>query len=117
MTRILLVEDEPEIRALLKKILAKTGYSILEAGDGIEALETIQRLNGDISLLVSDVRMPKLNGTSLCRQVKETYPSVPVLLMSGNADPEECDVGDAFLEKPLHVGALLNMVAEFCSCT
>lgn len=97
---ILVVDDEAQIRRLLKTILAREGFQIVEAEDGLSAFSTPQELKGNLSLIVSDVRMPRLDGIALCQQVKKGFPQIPVLLVSGNA-PEARNVGDRFLEKPL----------------
>lgn len=111
---IVLADDEAQIRSLLKCILSNKGFAVLEAKDGQDALTIIRELDGEISLLVSDIRMPNLDGASLCKKVKEVFPSIPVLLMSGIAEPEECSAGDAFLRKPFDLHLLPNVVADLC---
>ncbi len=71
-------------------------------------------MNGKISLLVSDARMPKMDGVDLCKQVKQEFPSVPVLLISGNAEFCEWGAGDAFLRKPFRPATLLDVIQDLC---
>jgi DNA-binding response OmpR family regulator len=108
-------DDEPQIRQLVKRILSDHGFSIFEAKDGMEAFAVIRELNGEISLLVTDTDMPYLGGTGLCRIVKERFPSVPVLLMSGLTDSDEYNVADVFLHKPSQLCLLSSVVADLCS--
>lgn len=108
---ILVVDDEAQVRRLIKLFLVREGFQVVEAEDGLSAFSTLQELKGDLSLIVSDVRMPRLDGISLCQQVKKEFPYIPVLLISGNA-PEACCVGDRFLEKPLRPEVLINAVQD-----
>jgi CheY-like chemotaxis protein len=86
----------------------------MEAEDGLAALSVIRQLNGKVSLLISDVQMPNLDSASLCRQVKETFPSIPVLLISGYATADECHAGDAFLQKPIQFDHLSQTISDLC---
>jgi len=112
---IVLADDEPQVRALLRFILSHNAFQVLEAEDGLEALLLVRQLSGKISLFVSDARMPKLDGVTLCKQVKQQFPSIPVLLISGNAEACEWDAGDAFLRKPFHPDALVGVVRDLCN--
>lgn len=111
MLPILVVDDEAHIRGLIKTVLFRQGFPVVEAEDGLSAFSTLQSLNGEVSLIISDVRMPRLDGISLCRQVKKGFPYIPVLLVSGNA-PEASRVGDRFIEKPLYPEILVSKVRE-----
>jgi len=114
---IVLADDEPQIRSLIKRLLSKQGFAVLEAEDGLDALAVIRELNGEVAMLVSDVRMPKLDGASLCRKVKQAFPWVPVVLMSGHADSGERNAGDAFFQKPLQFDLLSQRVLDLCHRT
>ena len=111
MMPILLVDDEAQVRRLIKTILAGQGFEVVEAEDGLHAFSTLQELQGELSLIVSDVQMPGLDGISLCKKVRKGFPHIPVLLYSGDT-PEACRVGDRFLEKPLHLDALIGAVRD-----
>jgi CheY-like chemotaxis protein len=109
MLPILVVDDELPVRQLITLILVRDGFQVVEAEDGLSALSVLQKLNGELSLIISDVVMPRLDGISLCKKVKQEFPRIPVVLVSGNR-PEASGVGDRFLEKPLYPDLLLRAV-------
>jgi len=111
MLPILLVDDDAAVRGLIKIILEGQGFHVIEAEDGLCALSALHNLGGLLCLIVSDVRMPRLDGIGLCKRVKGEFPRIPVLLYSGDA-PEALGVGDRFLEKPVHSDKLLSAVRE-----
>src|SRR5262245_11958343 len=80
---VLLVDDDKAVRGLVRRALREEGYQILEAGDGMEALESARMHTGPIDLLLTDVIMPGLNGFSLATQLVQIRPNVAVLYMSG----------------------------------
>jgi PAS domain S-box-containing protein len=86
---ILVVEDESTLRAYLKVLLEEKGYSVLQASDGSEGVELFSKHQGQIALVISDLGMPKLDGLSLLRKMKEMQPTVKVILTSGLVDPEQ----------------------------
>ena len=67
--KVLVVDDEQDIRTLLNIYLKRLGYEVVEAADGVEAVETV-RANSDIDLIVMDIMMPKLSGTEACVQIR-----------------------------------------------
>lgn len=82
---ILLVEDEEALRNLAAKILNGNGYTVLAAGDGVEALELARSHSGPIHLLLTDVAMPRMGGAALSLQMAELRPGIRILFMTGNA--------------------------------
>jgi two-component system, cell cycle sensor histidine kinase and response regulator CckA len=80
---ILLAEDEPGVRGLVAETLRQLGYTVLEAGDGYEALKLIEEHNPKIDLLLTDVIMPLMNGQELAVRLKAIRPGIKVLYMSG----------------------------------
>jgi PAS domain S-box-containing protein len=84
---ILLVEDEPLLRRLTGRTLRHAGYEVVEAEDGLDALDRARELGDSIDMVVSDVVMPRLSGPDLCRRLREERPSLPVLLISGYPEP------------------------------
>ena len=83
---VLLVEDEAAVRELILKVLEVYGYRIIQANDGIEALEIFQKSSGEISLLITDIVMPRMNGRELAAKIKKIAPNVRVLFSSGYSD-------------------------------
>jgi len=82
--RILVVDDESILRNLLEKILKKEGYEVMLAASGKEAVDVLEREKVDI--IISDIKMPEMDGFALLRIVKEKYPSVGVIMMTAYAD-------------------------------
>ena len=108
--QILIVDDEPDIRSLVKNVLSP--YDVVEAGDGEEALEMIQEEPPD--LMIADIRMPKMDGTTLLTHVRDLYPDLPVLALSGYLKPEEVQdyAFDGFIEKPIQLEAFMELVEK-----
>jgi two-component system, cell cycle sensor histidine kinase and response regulator CckA len=114
---ILVVEDEPGVRRLASLLLQRHGYMTLEAGDGNEALAVLSATVAPIGLVLTDIRMPNLNGLELERLVRERWPAIPVLLMSGEVTREWVvqvvhDPTVHLLRKPFTAEALLEAVQE-----
>jgi DNA-binding response OmpR family regulator len=79
---ILIVDDEPQIRSMLKKLLSRNGFETIESADGQSALSTVRNRSGDIAALIADVETTGISGTELARVVRAEFPTVPILLMS-----------------------------------
>jgi len=107
---VLVLEKEPQLRSLIRTILSKHGFRILEARDRLTALESVKALDGAMTVIVSSFSMPELNGDAFARIVKADFPDTPVLLMVSGAT--ECDAlsGDAFLPKPFLPSELVDTV-------
>lgn len=107
---ILVVDDEEDIRTVVRQMLAADGYVVLDAGDPNQAL----RLAGQqhVDLLLTDVVMPLMRGTELAQRVLAVAPSVKVLLMSAYKVAEIAASGHPFLAKPFTPDALLGRVRE-----
>lgn len=112
--KILVVDDEPGIRELLSDLLSFLGYQCYEAANGVEALEVLDR--NEFDLIISDIRMPRMNGIELLRAVKQRSLKVPILLISGynlnDLDRITADeMANGFLKKPFeieHIKTTLN---------
>ena len=91
---VLLAEDQPSIRTVLREFLESEGYKVLEAQNGNEALEIAKHYIGSIDVLVTDVIMPQLRGIELAKRLTEIYPGICVIFMSGYSE-------DAFVENRL----------------
>jgi len=107
---ILLVEDESPVRDLVRTILQRSGYSVLEAGDGPTALHLAQTHPGPIDLLFTDVVMPGLSGPELLKRLEPQRPGMQVLYMSGHTD--RTVPGKHLLQKPFTKEALVRKVWE-----
>ena len=105
---ILVVEDEPVIRELMAILLEEEGYAVRQACDGVEALQTVDQ--HPVDLVLSDVKMPRLDGASLVQRLRSRGDTIPVVLMS--AVYAEVDLpGVRFLRKPVNCEHLLTIIA------
>ncbi len=106
---VLLVEDEPMVRAVAERALTRHGYMVITANNGEEALDVLQR-GDEIALLISDVVMPAMDGPTMVREARKTRPELPILFMSGYAEEQlrkSIDLDNvAFLPKPFSVQEL-----------
>jgi PAS domain S-box-containing protein len=109
--RILLVEDEPTLRAGTARLLAHYGYEVLVANDGLEALEVLDREVGAIDLVLSDVAMPRMRGDELNRILSERDARVRVILMTGY-DSGDVQLTARPLTKPVAEDELLRVLRE-----
>ena len=115
---VLLVEDDAASRRYLEVLLARTGYDVVCAGDGLEAMRVL--LSRNVNVVVTDAMMPKLNGYELCRFVKSSpqLSHLPIVLLSAldkdNASSEAEQV-NVFLSKPVSPEELLNCLERLVS--
>lgn len=116
--KILVVDDEVRMRKLVKDFLVREGYTVLEAGDGLEALDIFYE-EKDIALLILDVMMPKLDGWQVCREIRENS-KVPIIMLTARSEERDelqgFELGvDEYISKPFspkilvaRVGAILR---------
>ncbi|MDQ4132050.1 MAG: response regulator [Actinomycetota bacterium] len=114
---VLVVDDEPAIREVARRILAHNGYEVIVAPDGAAAIALAQAHEGPIHLLLTDVVMPQMSGPELSAEMRVARPGLPVLYMSGYAPPvlgsrEEIDAEGLLVEKPFSELVLLDKVRE-----
>jgi PAS domain S-box-containing protein len=114
---VLLVEDEDAVRTLAARVLRQQGYTVLQAGSGIDGLTLARQYLGHIHLLLTDVVMPQMNGRQLAEQLLGIRPETRVLYMSGYTDDEIIrrglvDLRTAFIAKPFTVESLAQMARE-----
>jgi two-component system cell cycle sensor histidine kinase/response regulator CckA len=114
---ILLVEDEEGLRALNARGLISRGYTVLEAGNGVEAMEVLEKCGGNVDLVVSDVVMPEMDGPTLLKEMRQRNPDLKIIFVSGYAEdafqkhlPEQEQY--AFLPKPFTLKQLVAAVKE-----
>jgi CheY-like chemotaxis protein len=89
MARILIAEDEDALRALCARALMTEGHDVITAGDGGEALDVLTREHGRFDLLLTDVKMPVMDGIALALSAARDHPELTILLMTGYADQRE----------------------------
>ncbi len=89
MAKILLAEDDDSVRAFVKRALELDGHSVTAAEDGALALEILEDTSDGFDLLLSDIKMPVMDGIALALNVAKTFPDLPILLMTGYADQRE----------------------------
>jgi CheY-like chemotaxis protein len=87
--RILLTEDDDSVRAFVSRALELDGHNVETACHGLEALERLTETGGDFDLLVTDVKMPQMDGIALAHETAGIWPGLPILLMTGFADQRE----------------------------
>jgi two-component system cell cycle sensor histidine kinase/response regulator CckA len=114
---ILLVEDEEGLRALNARGLQSRGYTVIEAGNGVEALEELERQGGQVDVVVSDVVMPEMDGPTLMKELKKRKPDIKIIFVSGYAEdafdkslPDQKQFN--FLAKPFTLKQLVKVVKE-----
>ncbi len=117
MSRVLIADDEDSMRSLVARAIAMDGHEIVTAEDGAEALEILSRDNGGFDLLLSDIKMPIMDGIALALTAARDFPNVTILLMTGFADQRERASGlDAIVHdvvtKPFSVADIRGAVAR-----
>ena len=111
--KILVVDDESRMRKLVKDFLGREGYQVLEAGDGLEAMEAFYA-EKDIALIILDVMMPKMDGWQTCREIRQSS-KVPIIMLTARGDERDelqgFDLGvDEYISKPFSPKILVARV-------
>jgi CheY-like chemotaxis protein len=112
---ILLADDEPAVLMLAERLLGQSGYRVLTVRDGEEALAVYRRHADEIALVITDLRMPKLDGLELLRQLKQLNQDVKVLVVTGSPVSElaaaaMAEGAEEMLAKPYHIADLVKTV-------
>ena len=118
--KILVVDDEEDLRTAAAKVLQRAGYDVASVSSGSDALTHLAAHDAD--LIVSDLMMPAMDGVELLRQVKQTRPSVKFVILTGAGTVENAVEAMRlgafdFLQKPLNRAALLDIVAKALAAT
>ena len=111
--KILVVDDESRMRKLVKDFLTKKGFTVIEAGDGEEAVDKFFEVK-DIALIILDVTMPKMDGWQVCREIRQ-YSKVPIIMLTAKSDEKDelqgFDLGvDEYITKPFSPKILVARV-------
>lgn len=111
--KILVVDDESRMRKLVCDFLEKNGYAVLEAGDGIEAMDLFYK-EKDISLIILDIMMPKMDGWQVCREIRQSS-KVPIIMLTARSDERDelqgFELGvDEYISKPFSPRILVARV-------
>ncbi len=111
---MLVVDDEAAVRRFAVRVLARDGFEVLEANDGVDALELLKSANQPVDIVVTDIVMPRMNGVELMEALSVSHPGLPVILMSGYATAALSELGIAtpcsILNKPFPAERLLTEV-------
>lgn len=115
--RLLLVDDEPSVRLIARRILERAGFDVVEAGDGPEAIELFRADPDDVAGVVLDLTLPTVDGMTVMRELRRLRPDVPIVLCSGwSADEVASSISalpaTTFLQKPFQVQAMLDAIAS-----
>ena len=103
----LVVDDDEAIRTYIQSILHAENFETLEAEDGRQALEMVRLLDGGLDLIITDIQMPGVDGITFAKAVRAAYPFVPVILVSGSAEPHP---DFEFVEKPFSWGIMARVI-------
>jgi two-component system NtrC family response regulator len=114
--QILIVDDNPNMSSLLSEMLEIFDFSSKRAGNGQEALEILDKES--FSMVITDLRMPEMSGSELLRNIKEKYPDLPVVVISGYSLAEEedtlmADMADGFINKPFKMVHIEKVLQRF----
>jgi CheY-like chemotaxis protein len=116
--RVLLVDDDEDLRGVVSSALNVLGYDVIAVADGPSGLETLRAKRPDV--LVVDFAMPGMNGAEVARQARGLYPGLPVVLASGYSDTDlierEVGKGAQLLRKPFGIDELLQAVGQAVEC-
>jgi CheY-like chemotaxis protein len=122
MARILIAEDEEGLRALVARALTLDGHEVVTTNDGAEALDVLTREHGAFELLLTDIRMPVMDGIALALAAARDHPDLGILLMTGYADQRERACGlEALIHdvvpKPFSLATIRGAVNEALAAT
>ena len=122
MARILIAEDEEALRVLVARALSLDGHDVVTANDGAEALDLLTRERGAFELLLTDIRMPIMDGIALALAAARNHPGLGILLMTGYADQRERACGleaivHDVIAKPFSLATIRHAVNEALAAT
>jgi DNA-binding response OmpR family regulator len=111
--RIVVIEDEADIRDFLKEVLIDEGYTVQTAEDGIQALQVVKK--GEPDLVILDLGLPKMSGESVCLELRKKYPKMPIIILTGRDTTPDVIKGlnlgaDDYVTKPFIADELLARI-------
>ena len=114
---MLVVEDEAQVRNMVKMMLTRLGFTVLEARDGIEAVEVFRQHQDEIRCVICDLTMPRMNGWETLAALRSLSPGIPVVLSSGYDEEqvmagEHAELPQAFLGKPYRLNELRGTISR-----
>jgi DNA-binding response OmpR family regulator len=107
---ILVVEDNPEVQAMIETQLRSAGFDVLIAGDGQQALDVLQEHTSTVRLALLDVDLPKMDGRTCLREIGVKFPHLPAVMMSGLSSVDQTQLATPFLRKPFDRSKLLSTI-------
>jgi len=121
MATILLAEDDESVRAFVKRALESDGHQVEPAEDGGRAMEILTRKNGAFDLLLSDIKMPMMDGIALTLNAARNWPKLKIVLMTGFADQRERaygldDLVEDIIQKPFTLTEIRQAVGRVLAC-
>jgi len=117
---ILIVDDEPAVLKVMKIVLEKSGFQVVLAGNGAEALEIFEQMRDQIRILITDMAMPGMNGLDLIRAIRNLNPAVHIVATTGMTTPDQMQaISDAgvshVLSKPCSSHQLIELIRRLFS--
>jgi len=117
--RLLIVDDDEDTLTALESYFTKKGYDIVIASNGLDALKIIERSDGQFDILITDIVMPSITGVALISVLKNRYPRIPVIAMTGYGQHPEALAGEAkadlVIKKPMELSKLEESVIVLVS--
>ena len=117
---ILITDDDPIIRRILRMTIERQGHSVIEAANGVEALSLLAKHHPD--LIIMDVMMPKMDGLTACTKIKQNVEKsdIPIIILSANGTKSDIELGYAagaeiYLQKPVIPSELYQVICQFLS--
>jgi two-component system cell cycle sensor histidine kinase/response regulator CckA len=115
--RVLVADDEDQLRAITRRILLQAGFAVASAADGEEALDLIRARDGAVDVVLSDILMPNMDGIELAVRAQSEFPGIHFVFMTGVSDISKdqeraADIWDAIISKPFDVSALVDTLRQ-----
>lgn len=111
--KILLVENEPQVKKIFAQFLQVSGYSVVTASDGLEGLEKIKQ-DSDITLVITDLNMPFMSGKELLQEIRKIKPFLNSIVISGNTNEELDDIpANKIIQEPIGLIDFTRLVGQY----